>query len=58
MDDISLLLDNLSSAINEALYNSNDVLHALAAVEEVVGDFRISIDMLLPDGSVARGEEN
>jgi hypothetical protein len=58
MDDLSILLDNLSSAINDALYNSSDVLHALAAVEEMVGDFRISIDMLLPDGTVARGGEN
>jgi len=48
MKDPSDLLDDLSDAISQALSRSDRFLDAAAALEEAVGDFRISIDVLLP----------
>jgi hypothetical protein len=42
------LLGELNNAIREALCNSQDVLTAVAAIEEASGNVRISIDVLLP----------
>ncbi len=48
MKDLSDLLDDLSEAINQALWHSDGVLDAAGALEDAVGDFRISVDVLLP----------
>jgi len=51
MKDLSDLLDDLSDAINQALWRSDRFLDAAAALEEAVGDFRISVDLLLPQAA-------
>jgi len=53
MKDLSDLLDDLSDAINQALWRSDGFLDASAALQEAAGDFRISIDVLLPQAAHA-----
>lgn len=53
MKDLSDLLDDLSDAINQALWRSDCFLDAAAALEEAAGDFRISVDVLLPQAADA-----
>jgi len=48
MKDLSDLLDDLRDAVNQTLWRSDRFLDAAAALEEAVGDFRISVDLLLP----------
>jgi len=46
--DIAELLDDLNRAINDALWSSEEILGLLTVLEEAIGDFRISVDLLLP----------
>jgi hypothetical protein len=59
MKDLSGLLDQLNRTINDALWDSEPFLDAVAALEEAVGNFRISIDVLLaaPNGSPPGSEQ-
>jgi len=45
------LLDELRQAINDAFWHSDRVIDAVEALGEALGDFRISIDLILPDGT-------
>lgn len=49
MDNLSPLFDQLREAIDDAFWGSDRVLDALEALEKTLGDFRISIDVILPD---------
>ena len=51
MKDLADLLDDLSDAMNQALWDSGQVLDAAAALEQVLGEFRISIDLILPQST-------
>ena len=51
MNSLPHLLNDLSEAINQALWRSNQVLDAASALEQQVGNFRISIDVLLPSAA-------
>ncbi|HTS46901.1 MAG TPA: hypothetical protein VMH05_03095 [Bryobacteraceae bacterium] len=51
MKDLSDLLDDLSDAINQALWRSGGFLDAAAALQEAAGDFRISVDVVLPQAA-------
>ena len=51
MKDLSDLMNDLSEAINQALWRSGRFADAAAALQEALGDFRISIDVLLPEES-------
>ena len=46
--DIAELLDDLNRAINDALWSSEEILGLLTVLEEAIGDFRISVDLVLP----------
>ena len=46
-EDLFELLGKLNNAIREALCNSEDVLAAIATIEETLGNVRISVDVLL-----------
>jgi len=48
MKELPELLDDLSDAINRALLRSDHVLDAAAALENAVGSFQISVDVILP----------
>ena len=48
MKELPELLGDLSDAINQALLRSGHVLNAAAALENAVGGFQISVDVILP----------
>jgi hypothetical protein len=55
MDSLPDLFNDLSQAMNQALWRSKKVLDAAAALEQAVGNFRISIDVLLPPAASGPG---
>ena len=55
MNDIPNLLDNLKSAINKALWTSEEVTDSIAMLADAAGEVHISVDVVLPQGTDLHG---
>lgn len=57
-EETSCLLEQLSRAIDDALWSSEEIITLMTALESQIGDFRISVDLLLPNSEALKVIQN